>query len=78
MNQAHNPHTPRDPRAQAPVVGMDLSRTTEVIDHDLMQRYPQVRGLWWELEEDEKSGWVYDSRSYVIAQLVHVVSTEGL
>ena len=77
QNQAHDPNTPRDPRYQAPVVGMDLSRSTEAIDHDLMQRYPQVRGLWWELEPDEKTGWVYDSRSYIVTRLVHVVRPES-
>jgi hypothetical protein len=76
MNRAHNPNTPRDARADAPVVCMDLSRATKVIDQDLASRYPQVRGLWWELEEDEKTGWVYDSRSYIVAKLVHVTNTE--
>jgi len=77
MNQSHDPNSPRDSRYSAPVVGMDLSRSTEAIDHDLTQRYPQVRGLWWELETDEKTGWVYDSRSYIVARLVHVARPEG-
>jgi hypothetical protein len=61
---------PRDPRAGAPVIGMDLTRSGAEIHSDLRARFPRVIGLWWELEEDERSGWVYDGSSHVRARLV--------
>lgn len=64
---------PRNPRDGAPVITMDLSRPTEVIHADLRQRFPHVTGLWWELEEDERSGWAYDGTNSVRAKMVHVV-----
>jgi len=62
----------RDPREDAPVVGMDLSRSTEDIHRDLRKRYPQYPFLWWELETDEKSGWVYQARTKIVCKIVHV------
>lgn len=61
---------PRDPRWDAPVVGLDLRRSIEAIHADLRARYPRVVGLWWELEPDEKSGWVYTGSSHIVCKLV--------
>lgn len=65
----HHSSAPRDPRCDAPVVGMDLSRHIAAIERDLQARFGK---FWWELETDLKSGWVYDSASYILARLVHV------
>ena len=69
MNKDHN--SPRDPRGDAPVIGMNLFRSTEEINYDLKQKYPDHPYLWWELETDEKTGWVYSSSSHILAKLVH-------
>lgn len=65
-------HTPRDSRDNATVIYMDLSAPTDEIDRTLHARFEHARGLWWELETDEKTGWVYDASSYILAKLVHV------
>ena len=62
---------PRDSRAVAPVVAMDLSRSTDEIHRDLRTRFPTHPTLWWELEENERSGWVYKSNSSILCKLVH-------
>jgi hypothetical protein len=59
----------RNPRSDAPVIGMDLRRPDEEIHRDLRVRWPSVIDLWWELEEDERSGWVW-SHNRVLAKLV--------
>ncbi|HTP97953.1 MAG TPA: hypothetical protein VMN56_01425 [Casimicrobiaceae bacterium] len=71
MNIA-NERRSRDPRDEAPVIGMDLHRSTEAIHADLRERFPRVAGLWWELEEDERGGWVYNGSNYVLAKMAHV------
>lgn len=64
----------RDPRSDAPVVGMDLSRSDEEIQRDLANRFTkQYPFFWWELETDEKSGWVYKKSSHILCKIVHVV-----
>jgi len=70
-NESQNSHAPRDPREDAPVIGMDLSRPTKKIERDLIARF-HPRSFWWELETDEKSGWVYTPSSHILAKLVHV------
>ena len=77
MNTSNNVHSnaPRDPRGDAPVVGMDLLRPTTAIERDLRLQFP-TRSFWWELETDEKSGWVYTSSSHVLAKLVHVAGPD--
>jgi hypothetical protein len=51
---------------------MDLSRPTEDIHGDLRARWPRDPYLWWELEPDEQTGWVYSHGNRVLAKLVHV------
>ncbi len=72
MNEDHQSNAPRDPRCDAPVVTMDLSRRNAAIERDLQARFGDAGKFWWELETDLKSGWVYDSASYILAKLVHV------
>jgi hypothetical protein len=60
----------RDPRAAAPVIAMDLTRPDSVIHADLRDRWPRDPGMWWELETDEKSGWVYNASGRILAKLV--------
>lgn len=67
MNEA-----PRDPRSEAPHLGMDLSRDTATIHGDLRARWPHASGMWWELDPDETSGWVYAGDNRILAKLVHV------
>jgi hypothetical protein len=67
----------RDARANAPVVVMDLSRPTEDIHADLRARYPRVVGLWWELDEGDKTGWVYAGDNRILAKLEHATLWRG-
>ena len=68
---AHHSNAPRDPRGDAPVIGLDLSRSTRAIDRELRALYPHVAGFWWELDEGDRSGWVYRPDSRLVARLVH-------
>ena len=62
---------PRDPRSDAPTLALDLSRADNVIHRDLRARWPRDPGMWWELETDEQSGWVYSASNKILARLVH-------
>ena len=59
----------RDLRSTAPELALDLSRPTIVIDRDLRARWPADE-IWWELELDERSGYVYCG-TRILARLVH-------
>jgi hypothetical protein len=60
----------RNERAAAPVIGMDLRRKDHEIHRDLRTRWPREPAMWWELETDEKSGWVYNGKGNILAKLV--------
>lgn len=75
MTTKHHSDAPRDPRQGAPAVGMDLSRSVAAINRDLIVRFGYARTFWWELETDEKSGWVYTPSSHILVKLVHVPRT---
>lgn len=77
----HDPHAApvRDARDSAPVVVMNLQRSTEELHADLSARYPLYIGMWWELETDEKSGWVYRSDGHLLDRLrARVVRLENV
>jgi len=61
----------RDPRSDAPELALDLSRPDAAIHRDLRARWPRDPGMWWELEPDSKSGWVYSASNRILAKLVH-------
>jgi hypothetical protein len=63
--------TDRDPRARAPDLAVDLTRPDDAIHRDLRDRWPREVNLWWELDPDERSGWVYGDRMRILARLVH-------
>ena len=69
--------TDRNPRSEAPIVTMDLSRPTDDIHADLRARWPRQTGLWWELDEGEAAGWVYGGDDRVLARLQHAVMWRG-
>lgn len=56
---------------------MDLSRPTDDIHRDLRARYPREPGMWWELDEGDRTGWVYGGDSRVLARLEHAVMWRG-
>lgn len=60
----------RNPRRCALTICMDLSRDTDEIDRDIMQRFPRVWAIHWELEHGCRSGWVYTGAA-VLAKLEH-------
>lgn len=64
----------KNDRDSAPVIVMDLSRPTAAIHADLRARWPRVVDLWWELETNEQTGWVWDS-TRVLAKLQHGLAT---
>lgn len=67
----------RDPRGAARELALDLSRSVSKIDRDLRNEFPQhASTLWWELDEGDKSGWVYKADNHILAKLVHVGSTK--
>jgi hypothetical protein len=63
----------RDSRDGAPIVTMDLSRSINAIHADLRKRWPDVTGLWWELDEGNKTGWAYRGDDKILAKLLHYV-----
>lgn len=60
----------RNPRSEAEHMSIDMTKTDIEIQRALRARWPRVVDLWWELETDQKSGWVY-SGARVLAKLVH-------
>lgn len=60
----------RNPRSKAEHLAIDMTKTDAQIQRELRARWPRVVDLWWELEPDAKSGWVY-SGARVLAKLVH-------
>jgi hypothetical protein len=60
----------RNPRSGAEHLAIDMSKTDVEIQRKLRARWPRVVDLWWELEPDEKSGWVYNG-ARVLAKLIH-------
>jgi len=63
----------RNGRNTAPDLVMDLSKSDQEIHRELRAKWPLVIDLWWELEMDERSGWVYN-RNRCLVRLVHVVA----
>jgi len=71
---------PLSDRASAPELVLDLSEPDEMIHKCLRALYPKYPGMWWELEPDAKSGYVYSGcitpilgerdRDRVLARLV--------
>jgi len=59
----------RDGLAQAPELAIDLQRPTDAIHRDLRTKWPTVIDLWWELDEDDRTGFVY-SGNKILAKLV--------
>ena len=60
----------RNPRSEAEHMSIDMTKPDIEIQRALRARWPRVINLWWELEPDEKSGWVY-SGAQVLAKLIH-------
>lgn len=60
----------RNPRSAAEHMSIDMTKTNIEIQRTLRAKWPRVIDLWWELEADEKSGWVY-SGARVFAKLIH-------
>jgi hypothetical protein len=61
----------RNEAAEPPVtITMDLTRSTQMIQVDLCARWPFIVNLWWELDEGEQTGTVWDSNR-VLAKLLH-------
>ena len=61
----------RDPRSAAAEVSLDLSRTDAAIHRQLRARWPLDPHMWWELDHDGKSGWVYSAQNKILARLIH-------
>lgn len=60
----------RNPKSTAPTITLDLSREHHEVDRDLVGRFPKAVNLWWELEPDQVSGFVYAGNK-VLAKLAH-------
>lgn len=50
---------PLSDRDTAPELALDLSEPDAMIDKRLRALYSKYPGMWWELEPDAKSGYVY-------------------
>ena len=71
---------PLSDRDTAPELALDLSEPDVTINKRLRALYPKYPGMWWELEPDAKSGYVYSGcitpnlgercRDRVLARLV--------
>ena len=61
----------RDARSRAPVLALNLRRPTEEIYRDLCAKWPNVVGLWWELDDNNHTGWARCSTE-ILAKLVHL------
>lgn len=71
---------PLSDRDSAPELALDLSEPDTTINKRLRALYPKYPGMWWELEPDAKSGYVYSGsltpilgdrcRDRVLARLV--------
>jgi hypothetical protein len=72
-HHSHEIDTPRDPRSDAPVIVMDLSRNDDAIHRDLRARWPQDPFMWWELDPSEQTGWVYSRSNRILARIVQAV-----
>ena len=81
MKRVHEPDAePLSDRASAPELALDLSEPDAMINKRLRALYPKYPGMWWELDPDAKSGYVYSGnitpilgdrcRDRVLARLV--------
>lgn len=61
----------RNARAQAPTVALDTTNKDETLQRQIRALYPRVIDLHWELEDGDKTGWIY-SGSRVLAKIVHI------
>jgi hypothetical protein len=61
----------RDARDDAPIIALDFLRSDALIHRDLRKRFPRVIGLWWELDESNKTGWAYSGSNRILAKLIH-------